>query len=509
MRKDISKEFKSSISVYVYRFVQSICHFFLSIYVVRYLTKADYGAYKLIGSISFVVVYLSSFGLERVIMRYVPEYLEKKSYRKVNTLIIISLLIKVTSLAIFVLVTNIFKNLFFSFLNLPEVLSTWYLIICLIIFLNLTKSVFGVALLSAYIEQYYVGINQIIYSVLQLFLFLGVVYLDYGLAGLILSMLISEVVSFSLYLVSSGRKILNNKRLSLLGGENNFEKINYKRISRFGLFSFLVIAVFSFVDTSIDNLVISHYYNSDRVAAYGFAASLVMMIASLAPGSCLRNVFNPIFIKRYTNTKNAGDLIFGFDFIIKIDLFIMLPVFTGLFLLSDKVVTYVYDSQYLDTIPIINILICFFLFKELIYAFDPLINVLEKNELFLISGIFSIYNLVMDIVLVPRYGIIGAAIATGSTGVLLYIYYWLASLFYIKLKLRFPFMSVFKVILNVLPMIGFILLTKHYITSIPTLSIIIASSAAIYATVSYFNKPFSQRDRNLINKAIGKEMFVF
>ncbi len=500
------KSFLSTISVYVSTIVQIIFTFVASIYVIRYLSVADYGAYKLIASIMTFAAYFISFGLENTLGRFVPEYLSKGKYKNVNKLLLVLLFVRISAIFVFIGIVVLFKHPIFSFLNLPGVLMTWLGVICIFIFLEKTKSLFGTSLLASYLELYLDKINVIAVSIIRFILFLLVVYNNWGLGGLILSILVVDVVSFVYLLFLSIIKY----RYNVQRYKPKIEKLEYKRINRFALFSFLAVSTGVFREIMIDNFVISHYLSASFVGLYSFAAILVGFLRQLNPISILRGVFNPLLVKRYyTANGDKNILIFFFEFFNKLFFFVSIPMFIGLGLLSKQIIILIYNPKYLQTLPIIYILLISYSIGFLSYTFTSIINVLEKNELFFYSGIFSIYNLVMDIILVAKYGIMGAAIATGSALVLQYFYYFYFTRKLTKINFVFPLKSLFKSLFNLLPMVAFLLFFKHFITNLALLIFAIFLAIFIYLIMSYINKLFSEKEREMINSAIGKKLWVF
>lgn len=181
----------------------------------------------------------------------------------------------------------------------------------------------------------------------------------------------------------------------------------------------------------------------------------------------------------------------------------------GLGILSKEIITFIYNPKYLQALPVIYILISSYSIGFLVGTFRTIINVLEKNELFFYSGVFSIYNLVMDIILVTKFGIIGVAIATGSTLVLQYFYYYYFVRKLTKIDFVFPFNNLFKSLFNLMPMIVFLFFFKPLIINIGLLITAIILAIIIYFITSYINKLFSEKERDMINNAIGRKIWLF
>src|SRR5512132_2373449 len=64
------------------RFISLGMNFAIQILIVRYLSKADYGAWAYVVSLVGLGVSVATFGLDRSITRFIPIYDEEKAYDK-------------------------------------------------------------------------------------------------------------------------------------------------------------------------------------------------------------------------------------------------------------------------------------------------------------------------------------------------------------------------------------------------------------------------------------------
>lgn len=503
----MKKHFISSSSIYISTSIQIVFTFLISVYLVRYLSVHDFGAFNLITSIITFATYLTSFGLENVLGRFIPEFLAKKQFKKINSLLLLTFLVRISALFLFTILLVIFKFSIFSFLNLPSILLSWLGVIILIIFIQRTDSLFGDKFLASYMEHYQSRLNQIGVTVISFILFLFVIFYNCGLGGLIVSLFIVHSLSFLHYLYLAIRRYKQN--VIRYKTDDTFQLEN-RRILRVAYFSFLAVSTGVFRNVMIDNFVISYYLGTEMIGLYSLAAMMTGIVRKVNPISILREVFNPLFTKKYySNSENPEILLFSFEFLNKLYFFITIPMLIGMGILAKEIIILIYNPDYINILPIIYIFLGFYSIGLLSYTFNTMIDTLEKNELHFYSGIFSIYNLIMDIILVPRLGINGAAIATGSALFLQYFYY-----FYFTRKLTgiyfvFPFRSLLKSLINLIPMVVFLIIFKPYILNVWLLIIGIIFAIIIYLISTYFNKLFSPIEREMINDAIGKKIWIF
>jgi len=143
------------------------------------------------------------------------------------------------------------------------------------------------------------------------------------------------------------------------------------------------------------------------------------------------------------------------------------------------------------------------------YAYTPILYALEKSRILFIASGAAIYNLIMDLILIPRLGILRAILATGSAGIILLPYYYIALKKEGSVKLKYPWKSFIKFSVNNIPLCFMLFFLKGFIHNITSLIGILIIGAIIYLCLSCLNKGFEEKDRELINKAIGSKLFVF
>lgn len=501
---NLKKGFCGGVSIYVAVGVSMATGFALSVILVRSLTQEEFGIYRLIGSIILIGTYICSLGLESTFLRFAAEFIAIGYRGRLNKLIRWFMGMRFAAVLIFVSALLVFQKRLSTLFNFPQQMIALLPLVGVILFLQSMNSLWGTAFLSARMDQVTDSINKIAVSLLKLLGFAAVLWMGYGIPGIVgvwATVLFSSVACYS-YVNYCWLK----KEDSWHTNEKNGNSITSyrKRISRFAFFNFFAINVNIFKDISIDNFIIAHYLGVKDIALYGLASILVLFVGNFNPASVLRGVLNPIFVSRYIEKGDSGELVQANTFLLKVIIISTLPLYFLLIILGDKIIGIVYSPDYLSVFSALVYLCCFFFFIGLCYTFNMLMNTLEKNELFLTSGVFSIYNLIMDIILVPRYGINGAAIATGSAGLLQFFFYWFAFKWYVKLNIKFPWRALTQTIVNIVPMAAFVFIVKPHIENLVLLIITGVCSGLIYLSFLYMNNVFNNQEKSLLVTASPK-----
>ncbi len=507
LNRNIQKGFKGSLSIYAATLINSISGFVISVIMVRGLSQESFGAYKLTGSILLVGTYLCSLGLEKTFVRFGAEFVSRNQLDQLKSILKRFCLLRGIALILFGTFLIIFRQTLSAYFSFPPELKDLISIISLLLFFSSMNGLWGVAFNAAKLDHVHISIIRTTNNLVKMAGFGYIVWVGKGLSGILVVWLFSEIIMnihFSIINIKWFKRIRVKWSDKISQSNNSAGPVFTKRIARFSLFAYLGININIFKDILVDNFFISHFLDVTSVALYGLASSIVIFIAGFNPPALLRTVFQPILLGQYLDNTGGRGLSDGYSLMTKTSIFCMIPIFSVLLLLADPIIQLVYSPEYLEIIPVMVLLTVFFFFIGLSYSFVPLVNILEKNELYLITGIFSIYNLIMDIILIPRFGIEGAAIATGSSGFFQYLFYWGAFKWYIKMELTFPWPAIWKTLINLIPSILFCLFVKQYISSFIILLIAGLFAGIIYLLMCYFLNIFNEAEIAVFKVAVSK-----
>ena len=479
---------------YLGQVVSVITGFLLSVVIVRNLEIQEFGEYSFLASAIVVLGIITNFGLEGVLERYVSEFLTKKKYGKVNNLIIITVLIRFIALIILVFCLFFFyeylKNIFALTLGLTS-FTVFLGILCTV----KIKNLLGPALLAAYLQIYKEKINFIFYRISKLIAFSYVVKNGFGLKEILIAWLIVELFSLSHFIYIILKKIRANENKVFL---EPFTKNDTNKIFNFGKSQAFGVVLFIFADIAVDNVMIGYFIDQEAVAIYAFAMAILMLVSTVNPLIIFQGTFGSIFTRLYTRNNSLAQIKDYYIIIVKIGFVVTIPLFTILAINLENIIRIIYSEKYLVAMPLIYLGILFMVIRSVTFAFTPLIMALEKNKLFVQAGVFSIYNLVGNLIFIPLFGTVGALIATGSAGIMIFTFY----LFQFKKVFQsayFPWLNFFQIILFCLPLVIMGIILNQYIQSIYSLFSAIILELLLYCLTLYCFKVFTIKERKMIN----------
>ena len=405
---------------------------------------------------------------------------------------------------VFVLIILIANDWIINIFNLPVSSQKFFPLVALIILLTLESNLLGDAALVALFENRYWNFSKTTYTCLKFILFYLSLSMGYGILGIIWCWLVVEVILF-LFFIAKAYKVI----FSLAIKKEDIQPLPIRRLINFGGPLFLSQSSYFFRDKAADIFILSYFFGTYAVGLYSFAFGIPLMLMSFSPGSRLRAISTPFLVHRYTKTNNLNELSYFFELINKIIFFSMIPIFIILMILADRVIIYIFNPEYLKVTNLFILSLGFLMVQQFLHAYVSILYTLEKSKIVFVGSLSAIYNLIMDIILIPPLGILGAILATGSAGIILLAYYYFALRRARIFELKYPLRAFARFSANTAITAVIVFLLRGFINSIPSLICVLAIAVIVYLTLSYLNKGFDEADRTTFNEAIGKDIFVF
>lgn len=234
--------------------------------------------------------------------------------------------------------------------------------------------------------------------------------------GLLISRFIQLLILCKSYFIQYG--IENFKYCKLI------QNYLYKNSYSFGIHN--IIGIFYL---TIDSQLIAYYSGNKALALYQSIFNIVLILLSFT--DLLGNVFLPFLAKLFSLDKNVfiekSIVINKFIFVLGICMFICLNLF------GEMILQFLFKDKYSEAFNIILPLSCVMVFRilSLVYAFALTISD-NQNIRVLIVVVSLCVNLILNFIIVPRYGYVGAAYVSVLTHFILFGLYMLYFYKYFK-----------------------------------------------------------------------------
>jgi len=494
--------FRGSIYHYFTAAIDALLNFLIVIYILQRLNVEEFGIYNFLLAAVLFVRTVTFLGTDSVVQRYLPEYEEKgNNYFKKRILsgsMLICLFAAIVLLGIFFIVRTRIIEIF----HLPEYSKNLFYISMAIALLALESYLLGDIALVALLKNQYWSFCRITYNLIKLVLFYCAFRLNYGLTGIIWGWLISEFLLLMLFFIKGYRVVF-----SLPVKKKDVQKLPIKRFINFAKFLYFHKLTQLFKRKGFDIFLLSYFLNTKAVGIYSFCFGIPLLLMQLSPATKLHPILKTIAIRNYTRQNDYENFSYLFAFINRITFFIMIPLFIFIIILADKITLFLLNPDYIKTVHLFRLSLAFISIHQFGFVYTPILFTLEKTRIIFITGLISFYNLIMDILLIPLYGVLGAILATGSTGIIVILYYRYATGKIIRLSYPWKSFAVFS--LNTLFVAGLLYILRPFMHDIFSLISVFILGVIVYLILSFLNKGFEQKDRDILNKMIGKKVWVF
>lgn len=459
--------------------------FFYIMYAGRYLGPLNFGILTFALAFTGIFGVLADFGLQPLIIREVArdKSLASKYIANISGMKIILVTITFGLIALTI-----------NLLGYPEqTIKVVYLVGLSVIFGAFTTMFYSI--FQAYERMEYQSLGQILNSALMLggvifamkfklsVVEFAALYFLVSIFGLAYSFTILRIKFSNLYLVWSRRKIEIDW---------NFWKSTIKEALPFGL-----AIIFTTTFYWIDSVMLSLMKGYAVVGWYNAAYRVVLTILFI-PAAYSFAIF-PVMSNFYITSQGSLRLVFEKSF--KYLTMLGIPIAVGTTLLAPRFILLIFGEEYNNSIIALQILVWSSVFIFMVTSFSRLFQASNKQIISAkIAGICVALNVVLNLILIPKYSLIGASIATVLTEFLS-----LALSFMWSLKIGYAILNrklagIVTRILISSALMGIFITYFHSLT----LWVLVPSAALLYFVMLYIIRGIKKEDVDLVRRIIGR-----
>ena len=470
----VRKIYKNIVFLSSAEFISKILQFVLMVSAARLLDKASFGKFSFALSLSFIAVIIADLGINTLLIREIA-----RDKNKVDKYFINALFVKV----LFAIITYISVFIVINLLGYPkDTRYVVYMVLVFIIFSTFTDLFYSI--FRAFERMIFDSIIKIVRMIILTAIGMYVLFYYHNVLLFSLTFIFVEVVVLILaYLIALKRFIKLKSEISL-----EFMKGIIKKALPFGL-GF----VFSSIYFYIDSVMLSKMRGDLEVAVY--SASYNLALAILFIPTVYMNALYPVMSRYFKTSKE--NLIFIYKKSFKYLYIIGLPISVGIYFLADRIIVFFYGKQYTGSIIALQIISWFLFIKFLNFLTGfTLSSINKQNKRMLSQGSTAIFNVAANLVLIPKMGYAGAAIANFITEIFLFIlYYWYVS----KFLYAYNFLPIL-----IKPIIASAIMVAFIKYANLGLGFSILLSSLVYFGMIILLKTFEKDDYGVINKIFKK-----
>jgi O-antigen/teichoic acid export membrane protein len=326
---------------------------------------------------------------------------------------------------------------------------------------------------------------------LQTFLEIGLigffVLSGYGLIGAVIALLISGIITFlfGIYLI-----------ISYAG----FSIPDFSILRPFLSYGLPLIPtlLFGFIISSSDRYIIGYFMGAEKVgiysAAYGIG-SIILMFSTY-----ITFILRPTIYDSF-DKKKIDEVKFYLSCSLKYILMFSIPSVFGLSLLAKPLLANLTTPAFIsDGIYIIPLVAVSIVYHGAARIFGTVILSHNRSKIYaFVFGIAAVINFGLNIIFVPRWGVIGAAITTFIAYYFLTIIIWYISYKQMKFDIQLKFIA--KAIISSVVISLIIWIVKP--NTMLEIIILLLVSAIVYFTLIFLLKGLEEDELNIIRGIFG------
>lgn len=455
----------------------ALMSFIFMIYLARFLGEADFGKYNFAFSLTTLLVIFTDLGVNQLLVREIARQKELSS-SYINNAIFLKIPLSIFTFILIVIITWL--------LNLGTEVSV---LLCLFGVYNILFTVSGtyLSLFQAWEMMEYVALFQIIEKVFILILGLGVLFMGYGLMVVAWIYVIVGVLDIAIAASLSFKKFIRPS----VAVDFGLQKKLFFRGLPFGLNSLFAVLFFR-----IDTVLLEFFKGDVAVGIYNAAYNPLLSLSMIIAGMVSAAVY-PVMSRYF---KESGDSLHKLTKMSSKYLAIIgFPVAAGCFVLADKLIALFYAGGYLGAVLAFQILALFIPIRLVSTITGTLLSSIDRQEYRMLSVGFSAgFNIILNIILIPYYSYIGAAVATVLSELFLYVLFlFYINKSYVDVKVNREFIKPLAA--------SMVMALMVYLIKDMNLVIIIGVAAFVYFSSLLILGVFEDEDKILFNNLLGEE----
>ncbi|MCC7550950.1 MAG: flippase [Methanobacterium sp.] len=451
--------------------------FFYTIKYANYLGAAGFGMISAALALAGILTIFTDLGLSALTVREVARDKTLASKYLGSTTIMKLIFSGITLLATFLIVQ--------LFIHDQQSANVIYTITIALIF-NVISGTFS-SVFQAYEKMEYQSIATVLTSILM---FAGVYIAIFYNANIMAFAMVYLIINFIILLFNVVVCLL---RFAVPKFELDLEFWKSLVMEAYPL---AVASIFALIAFKVDTIMLA--FISGDVATGLYSAAYKLLEALMFIPSVYATSILPVFSKFHVSSKESLQLSYFKSF--KYLSMLGIPIAVGTTLLANEIILFIYKSGYAQATIILQILIWAIPIIFVSYVLGASITSINRqHETVRISFLCMLLNVGLNLLLIPTYGYLGAAVVTVITELSLFLFYFhLISKNLCKINLR---KILTKPIIASFTMALFIVFVKPFNLH---LFIVIIIATIIYFAVLISLKSFSESDKEIFRQITGK-----
>ncbi|MBN1386569.1 flippase [Candidatus Woesearchaeota archaeon] len=405
----------------------NVLGYFTRMFLARNLSLEDFGLfYSLLTFFMFIQLF-ADFGYGLTLAKYVPDFLARKKKRLSDSSFFHVFMIKMVLSLCFAAVLYLFSDwLALEYFGIRIVKRMIVLFIMILFANNILEFIFQVYISLQDMFKY--SINYLASK--ALFLIFIIAFFDAGFNAD--ALLPTYAYLMSLCLVLAGTVIpmyvsINPSRILF-----SFDRILFRRLTRFA-FPTMLSSMGGMIIGYIDVIILTFFVTLDQVGIYNTVLPTILMIGYL--NGAIVTVFLPMVSEMWAK-KDVAKIRKGLSLIYKYSILFTVPCSILSFFYADVILDLLFGPEYIAgalAMKILSFGVC--LLGLSLVNFSVLSGIGRPEKVTVINLTTAGINAVLNILLIPFYGIEGAALTTTLSYLIMFLWSYNSVKNYLNFKI--------------------------------------------------------------------------
>lgn len=392
-------------ATFVSRTVNLVSNGLLIVLLSRYLLGPNsYGLLFLTLSIIAVAQLFADLGIARSTARYVSEFKESDPAQAPH-IFVSSLQYRLILIGVVCVTLLLGREFVADLLNEPRLGLLVALGVAFLAFESINN--FNINVFQGFSTVQYSAIVAIIDNAGRLAFIIVFVSLGWGVFGALLGYIVSAAAAAGL-----GLCILYLRFYRPFDIAETMEAGLRRRILKYSI-PLTATRSANVIDRRIDIILIGFFLNPVAVGMYTLAKQISDFV--IAPADSVGFALSPAYGEDKANDRldRAARI---YESSLQYVLLLYIPAAVGLVLVAEPAVLLIFGTEYAGAVPVVQVLSLLIFFKGITSVTTQAIDYLGRARYrAIVKGITSSANVVLNILLIPAIGVVGAAVATVFT----------------------------------------------------------------------------------------------
>jgi len=412
---------KNSAIYLITSLIPAIAGFLLVPFYLKYISVEEFGYLSVILMINTFITIFATMQLHSSIVKYFLEYKDDKDKQKryLSSLLFFSVFISI----LFAFGIYILFDYLKSFFELDNLSNNIIVLGVSIAFINGFKVFFeSINRILQHSKDILVS-NIISTFILAIVAFILLYFYQFKLDSIVIAMLLSSIFGLIYYIFLNKSYIVFTFDFSLI-----------KEPIRFAI-ALIPHTLSKNIYVMADRLILVKFVSMGDVGIYAIIDKIANIVKLLT--SNFGKAFTPYFMNKQKNneTENITNLILFTNYF-------FLGILLGLSLFINLIISFV-ESTIINYAYLVIILSTAFIFKNLeMYLTNFLLDNKQTKYISIISFSAAILNIVLNLIFIPKYGIIAATVTTTIS----YFIGFLVAYYFVDIKFKYIKLPILKLI---------------------------------------------------------------